>query len=333
MTTLPWRDLETTIHHDPGGRGVASFQHRGEFLDAGQLRAASESLASASSVAIVTGFCIAGADPPAAETDGPPGALMLAHVLTGLGIPVTLLSDAYGFPLLAAGCRHYRLNCPLVEIPFESDDLADPRRGSNSPADSPRTLEWVDELLSGEARDWSHLITIERAGPSHLHLAPEAANRCHNMRGVDITRYTAKAHLLLEAIAERKLPTRTIGIADGGNELGMGRVPLELLRNAIQTGPAEQIACRIATEQLILAGVSNWGGYALAAAVAALRDRSDLLAHCTVAHEQALVERLVRETGAVDGVTRQRVATVDGLPLHEYLAVWQQIRTLLGLQE
>ena len=41
-----------------------------------------------------------------------------------------------------------------------------------------------------------------------------------------------------------------------------------------------------------------------------------------------LIECLVSEGGAVDGVTRQRQATVDGLSLDEYLQVLREIRRL-----
>jgi hypothetical protein len=38
-----------------------------------------------------------------------------------------------------------------------------------------------------------------------------------------------------------------------------------------------------------------------------------------------LIEALVREGGAVDGVTRIPQATVDGLPLDSYLATMNEI--------
>ena len=67
-----YQEIEQLIHRDPGSRGLASYQHRGTFLDAGQLEGAVRSLIAAQSVGIVTGFCVVDAQPPAAETDGPP---------------------------------------------------------------------------------------------------------------------------------------------------------------------------------------------------------------------------------------------------------------------
>lgn len=325
--------LESLIHHDPGGRGVASYCVDGKFLDAGGLQRAVESLSrEARSVGIVTGFCIATADPPAAETDGPPGALMLARVLRCLGVEVTLLSDSYGLPLLATGCQRWGLPTSLlVEIPFENDDPQSIERRSNAREHSPRTLAWIDELLGGPARDWTHLIAIERAGPSHTHEAVPVDERdvCHNMRGVNITAHTAKAHLLFEVIRERGLSITTVGIGDGGNEIGLGCVPWHVLTEAIRVGPGALTACRVPTEHLILAGVSNWGGYALAAALAAVRGQSAVCREITVDDLRELIVALVKDAGAVDGVTRQREASVDGLGLDVCSEIWRQIVELL----
>src|SRR5205807_1527308 len=61
----------------------------------------------------------------------------------------------------------------------------------------------------------------------------------------------------------------TIGVGDGGNEIGMGKIPWDVIRRNVPNGGL--IACRVPTDYLIVAGVSNWGAYALAAGVALLR--------------------------------------------------------------
>lgn len=334
---LPWSAIEARIHCDPGGRGLASYRSGGSPLDAGQLAAAATHLAqNARAVGIVTGFCVDSAHPPAAETDGPPGALFLARVLQSLGIEVDLVSDAYGLPLLAAGCEA----CGL------------PRgRVHEFPAGDPADVDpWIDAALTaGPARRWTHLVSVERAGPSHTRgsllaqprTGPAPVERferqvpsisrdvCHNMRGMPIDHLTAPVHRLFDAIAARQLPITTLGIGDGGNEIGMGCVPWETLCEAIGQGPGELTACRVATNYLLLAGVSNWGAYALALASAALRGRRDVVAAWTVADERRLIELLVRDAGAVDGVTGQRVATVDGLPLEAYLAPLADVLALV----
>ena len=330
MSPPDYQALEQLIHRDPGGRGLAGFQHRGNFLDAGQLIAATKSLAAARSVGIVTGFCVVDAQPPAAETDGPPGALFLARALLALGIDATLVSDRFACPLLRAGCEAWNLSQEIVcEV---------------GPAD-------IDQLLIGRGRAWTHLIAVERVGPNHTldslraqprdHAPPVAqfeqdvppAERdvCHNMRGMPVDAVTPPLHRLFEIIRERRLPIVTMGLADGGNEIGMGRIAWELVRTAVRSPVAGRIACRIATDFLILAGVSDWAAYALAAAVCVELGRREILAPWNSAGQRMLIETLVR-AGALDGVTRRPQATVDGLPLERYLEMFAEIRRVVGVE-
>jgi hypothetical protein len=198
----------------------------------------------------------------------------------------------------------------------------------------------------------THLIAVERAGPSHTpeSLATQlregqppheeferrvpAANRgvCHDMRGAVIDAYTAKTHLLFDAVTTLGLPITTLGLADGGNEIGMGSIPWELLRGAISPGPGDKIACRVTTSHLLVSGVSDWSAYALAAIVTVLAGRDDEIAAWDTQSQRELIEFLVSEAGAVDGVTGLREATVDGLPLTTYLQTLSGIRALLGCE-
>jgi hypothetical protein len=328
-----WQSLDAILRHDPGGRGVAAFQEGGRPLAAGHLERAAKHLAEdGQQVAIVTGFAIVGRDRIAAETDGPPGALYLARVLAALGVETTLITDRIAEPLLAAGCKFAGLHATkLLEFPMSGDVAA--------------AQAWIDEYLaSRDGRELTHLVSIERVGPSHTleslaaqqrigaaplaeferEVPPEHRDRCHNMRGIVIDESTAPIHRLFEAVAGRRPEVKTIGVADGGNEIGMGAVAWEVARRAIARGPAAEVACRIACDHLILAGVSNFGGYALAGAVAALRGRSDLVSAWTAEQERRLIESLV-EAGAVDGVTGLSQPTVDGLPLDDYLATFDAI--------
>ena len=75
--------------------------------------------------------------------------------------------------------------------------------------------------------------------------------------------------------------------------------------------------------------MSDWGAFALAAALIYACGRRDLVAKFDRARQQSLLETLVRETDAVDGMTRQRTATVDGLAMDAYLQPLAEIRELL----
>lgn len=373
---IDWGQLEQLMWRDPAARGVSGYRFRDRPLAAGQLQAAAESLAQGSgTVAIATGFWI----PPAAtsdgesasgnataggsaagggsaETDGPPGALFLARALMSLGREVLLVTDAVGLPLLEAGCDALDLprSC-LREFPFEDPDPHHPARASNAAQFNTRSDQFVRELLaSASGRRLSHLIAIERAGPSHtVESALQCAsfyagedipggcfesevperdrNCCHNMRGESINPFTAKVHRLFEEVSAQRPNVTTIGIADGGNEIGMGCYPWKVMRSAIAFGPSGRVACRIATHHTLLAGVSNWGGYALALAVCETLGRGRLAQRWDLEDQRSLVETLVAQAGAVDGVTRTRQATVDGLPLETYLQPLHGFRQTLGL--
>ena len=111
----------------------------------------------------------------------------------------------------------------------------------------------------------------------------------------------------------------------------MGRLPWEYLCQAILQGPAERIACRVATDWTLIAGVSNWGGYALALAVSALRGMPRAAAEWNCEGQRNLITAMIRDAGAVDGVTKLREASVDGLPLETYLQGLANLRREFSL--
>ena len=90
----------------------------------------------------------------------------------------------------------------------------------------------------------------------------------------------------------------------------MGKIPRDDHRRNIPSGGL--IACRVATDHLIVCGVSNWGVYALAAGVA-LRQAAGARALRSGARREIL-QIMVEEGGLVDGVLGKPSVTVDGLP-------------------
>jgi hypothetical protein len=89
-------------------------------------------------------------------------------------------------------------------------------------------------------------------------------------------------------------------------------------------------ACRVPAEHLIVAGVSNWGAYALAAGVRLLRGVPHDPDLFDVGRERELLERMVRDGPLVDGKTGQRVVQVDGLPFDRYAEVLDRLGSLLS---
>jgi hypothetical protein len=340
------RHIDAAIRRDPAHRGLIASEPQFGPLCPGHLGAAATHLANyGKRAAIVTGFFIPGGDPPAAETDGPPGALVLAQALHSVGIETVVVSDVFCFGALAAAA--HSAGYPgerLVRYPNFSDF------GS---ADS-NAVTWRSDFFSrGSGKELSHLIAVERVGPSHtaeslarqvragetpterfLERVPAPdQDHCHNMRGENIDRFAGDLHRLFEEAPASVPGVKTIGIGDGANEIGMGSVPWEELERRLAGEQAGRVPCRIATDWTIVAGTSNWGAYALAAAVAVLRGSVAAIAPFDCRQQQKLVEAMVEHGPAVDGVTRRREPTVDGLPFLTYIQPWAAIRAKLGLAE
>ena len=223
---------------------------------------------------IVTGFYILAAGAP--ETDGPPGAIVIGDALQTIGYGVVYVTDRFTAPLLSALCGS---GASVEEFPIDDDQ---------------RSEEFADRLLS--LVNPSIVIAIERCGATS-----EGIYR--NMHGQDITQYNARTDYLFS-----KHPT-TLGIGDGGNEIGMGN-----LASIIPTVPTlVKDPCVTSTSRLIVSSVSNWGGYGLAAALSQLKNQNLLP---SIEAEQDLVRRTV-DLGAVDGITTQPVYKVDGFTLEE----------------
>jgi hypothetical protein len=152
---------------------------------------------------------------------------------------------------------------------------------------------------------------------------PDHYDRCHNMRGDDITRMTRPAHLLFERAKEWDRGLVTLGVGDGGNEIGMGKVPWDVIRRNVPGGG--RTACRVAVDRLIVAGVSNWGAYGLAAGVRLLRGAPRDADLFDPQRLRALLELMVEQGPLVDGKTGQQAAQVDGLPFEREAEVLRRV--------
>ncbi len=333
--------LRALVQRDVGGRGLARDPADNLLTRCrDDLAAACRSIAEAPRpvLGVVTGFPIVSVDPPRSETDGPLGALFLARALTPLGIAVMIGTDPNCRDALRAGLAACGLEDRVAVVTLPPDDDPDLYAGY---------FECWHRVPERAYPDPTHYVAVERVGPSHTpeSLAAQGAgadvlerfraevpsehwDRCHNMRGRDVTDLTRPAHLLFEELSgegftEGTRP-RTIGIGDGGNEIGMGKVPWDTVRRNIPDGG--RIACRVATDHLIVAGVSNWGAYALAAGVLLLRkgDASIFRAEkgsrplFDADGERDLLRVMVERGPLVDGVTGRPTATVDGLTWEQY---------------
>ncbi len=281
-------------------------------------------------VAIVTGFYIPKAK--AAETDGPLGSVFLARALCGLGAKVVLATETFcdhalSVAVHACGLAH---RIRIVSVRKLANPEVDPYRG--------QILFCVPPL--------THLIAVERPGPSHepesvarlqtdsgalqrfCSEVPQADwNQYHNMKGRTIGANMYPAHILFEHAPKEKQRITTIGIGDGGNEIGMGKIPWEVIANNIPNG--HLIACRVPTDYNVVCGVSNWAAYGLAAGVWYLRGMKFDEELFSPERERRLWEKVLEEAVLVDGVTGRRTLTVDGLAWDDYIQPLREIGDVL----
>jgi D-glutamate cyclase len=266
----------------------------------GALWGAASALATArsASVGLITGFYVPQGSPPAAETDGPLGTALLAKGLLEVGIPCRVATDEP----CAGACAAALASAGLRDVVTDTVALGAPL--------VPLIETWRHAGIT-------HAISIERCGRS-------ADGAPRNMRGEDIGSYTAPLDDLFSAG-----PWETIAVGDGGNEIGMGTISRSLIARHIAHG--ETIASVTAARHLIVAGVSNWGAYALVGALATLREdwRRTLLGCLDETLHRTVLEAMIEHGPAVDGVSRLATPTVDNLDIATHHRMLRMIRTLV----
>ena len=236
---------------------------------------------------ITTGFYVPRA--AAAETDGPPGALAIGGALHSLGFDVIYVTDRHTVPLLAAGIVG---EDRVIDFPIIDHDSS---------------RQFARHMLA-EIQP-SLLISIERPGLN-------GSQKYLNMVGEDITEYTAKLDYLF--LGQKN----TLGIGDGGNEIGMGNLARYV--GAVETLPQSPAITPV--DRLVIAAVSNWGGYGLVAALSRLVKRNLLP---SVTWEKEIIREIVAR-GAVDGTSGQKRSAVDGFDLEQNSWALTQLHRVLA---
>jgi len=259
-------------------------------------------------VLITTGFII----PPwlRPEHDGPAGAVTLARALN-LALDVTpviicervikkrikALAEACGFEVADyEEAKRFPRRIAIEELPIPDDRAKE------------RAKIVLDEM------DPSLIIAIEKASPNEKGIY-------HTGVGYDVTGIEGKIQYLFEEARERGV--FTIGIGDGGNEVGMGCIK-ETIKEVLPTGARCGCPCGggthsdIATDLLIVAMVSNWGAYAIEALLAVAKGKPEIL------HDRALEERVFQTSisaGLIDPAAGFSMESGDAIDKSVHLAM------------
>jgi hypothetical protein len=279
-------ELEAKLATDVGRNiGDLAFSVRGQFgrtLD---------TLASCKNVRITSGFFIPKAG--VAETDGPPGAAILGAALrvTSKLRKVEFVTDR----------RCYATMVEAVKVcGFTEKDVLRLDDRDQVQALIPK---WQSEKVDG-------LIAIERPAPSYDGIM-------RTMNAEPLQMYALDLAPLFKCVS-----WMSFGVGDGGNEIGMGKIPKLVIEKSIKNGA--KIASEVRTDHLVVAGVSNWGAAGLAAALMAPKRRS--IGRLAEVHSEA-VRAMVR-AGACDGKTLRKEDTVDGLSLGQHATILDEIQEI-----
>jgi hypothetical protein len=270
-------------------------------------------------VFILTG---AGALPalPLGEVDGLLGAAALARSLTlTLGANVVVLTEARTELPLGAVCRAAGLNFRHAED----------ARTPHSVVFIPMPLDADEcEAQAGELLDThqpSAVVGIEK-------LSPNKNGIIHGSTGLSYDDMHAKPQFLFDEAERRGI--LTAGIGDGGNEVGFGSIAEEIA-DIIPAGRVCRCPCgggniaRVKVDHLVVAAISNWGAYGVAA----------MLAFLTQSPARGLIddvelERMLRacvDNGAYDGAVARPVLSDDGVPLDAHKAFTVLLRELIAI--
>jgi hypothetical protein len=267
-------------------------------------------------ILIVTGAGYA-PEAPNGESDGPPGAAALARALFwGLqAVPVYVTEPCHAPPVVAAS--------HAAGIMVRDADLAKNRRLGAcleiAPEDQPSVSEWACQLF--DKHQPAAIIAIERLGPNEQGLL-------HYSTGVVPKNHVDIAPLFDEA---RRRGVLSIGIGDNGNEIGFGRIH-DFMKDFHPYGRRCQyhggvgVPSVTATDILLPASISNWGAYGLAAMLAFLTKKIDLV------QTPELERRIV--TACLDaGGWEMRYCTsrfiVDGTEGESSMAIVQLLRDMV----
>ncbi len=226
-------------------------------------------------VFLTTGFFVNGFP----ETDGPAGTMVVARALQLLGFSPVIVAEPFA--------RAYFADFDIAVLSVQ------------------KTYDEKRYRALIESFNPVGLISIERCGRN-------AEGNYLNMRGLSVGDLTSSVDDLF-LMAQGRIPT--VGIGDGGNEIGMGAL-LDAIGATLEIDP-----CVVPVDKLVLASVSNWGAYGLAGCLEELTGKQLLP---TWEQVKEFIDYTV-SLGSVDGVSGENVSTVDGYDIEVSRAVYGSI--------
>jgi D-glutamate cyclase len=239
-------------------------------------------------------LCGSGSPPHLAygETDGPlGGASIIRAIELGLGAKPIVISEKH---IMGPN----RATIQAAGITIHEQDVFEARPHSALAIEFPYGFDTGPHIsqLFDEHRPKA-VIFVERTGPN-------ADGIFHSVTGSPKKpEEVVASHLFAAEAKERGI--LTIGVGDGGNEVGFGRIYDEA--REIQAAPVAMTVTE--TDILVAASISNWGAYGIAAMLGYLLEKPELVQDPDM--EYRMLNACIAAGGA-DGAFTSPVMYVDG---------------------
>ncbi|MCK4355714.1 DUF4392 domain-containing protein, partial [Candidatus Bipolaricaulota bacterium] len=255
--------------------------------------------------------------PEIAESDGPAGAVVLGRALQKAAnvLPVYVIEEnLVNAMATVAQAGGFKVLSPNEILPARAKNISiEPAALIVGFPSDPKEAENVAPNLFEQYKP-AALISIEKGGYNQDGLILTSwAN--------DSTKYMAKVDFLIQEMKQHgKL---LIGIGDGGNEIGMSAIA-NGVRDFLRFGDRIVPICK--TDALVVASVSNWGAYGVAACLAFLKQ------DIGVFHDENLERRILHacvDAGLIDGITGRVEEGTDGLGINVHASIVKLLRTAL----
>jgi hypothetical protein len=318
-------NLDALMNLDPRGYGVCRILYAGAraFTGGPVAMHAAEKLCAivqpGDTVLILVGFVLLPHRVP--EMDGTVSAMLLARamVLAFQAKPVIVCPpdsvEAIKKCAAVVGLHIYEDIATVKELPLSMGVISFTKDAARAPAQA-------DEIIA--AVKPAAVVSVEASGAN-------AKGEYHNAVGKNVTVLQAKTDILFTKLQE--LGVLNIAIGDLGNEIGMGALAAHIKKYVPFTAPGEcQCGCgggilaATAADNVITATCSDWGCYALMAALAYLKRNIEILHREEMESE---VMRVAARSGFID-MTGSLLPGIDGFNTRLNVSIVTLMRQCTG---
>jgi len=320
LCTIEMRPAESNLPRGVMHRLYAAARGDGPPLTFLAANALVSTVARGDTVYLLTG---AGGPPvlPNGEVDGLLGTAALARVLClGCRANVVILTEARVEEPLRAACQGAGLN-----FVTDGPEMANSVHFVPMPVGDEACREQAGDLL---AADPVAVVTVEK-------LSPNDKGVIHGITGISYHDVHANPKYIVDGARSRGI--LTVGIGDGGNEVGYGAIASTVAEvmpagSTCVCGCGGGTAAAVATDVLVVAAISNWGAYGVAAMMCWLLGTPE---HLVAADDVDRMLRDVVRAGAFDGCFARPVLCDDGVPLgvhRGFLAMLHSITDIAAMK-